>query len=310
MSNYNLIIFHTPTAEHISDFLTIRNMMAGRAPDIDVHIISRDTTIPPDFWTRAAELPTLIFSPLPIKLDPSIRGARMMSKYLPKLEELELFAKAGFPVPRTKKIMPETVLDESEWGPFVVVKPNEGRGGRDIRLRRTKDVRYFNPMYWPKRDPRHGIDMLAQQYVNTGPYSRSYRVFTVLGRIIYAITTTATQALPSPDPLSQEDTDINVTANGVERILELSSDQEVISLAESIHRSFPHIPTMGIDIIREHGTGKLFVLEMNSRGVTWHLSSDHGLFYQRKDGLNLYGQFNGLKVIAEALTDFTRRLAV
>lgn len=310
MTSYNLVIFHQTRWQHVSDFLTIRNMMAGLAPDIAVHVISEGSAVPADFWARAAKLPTLIFSPLPVNIDAAVRGTRIISAQVTKLEEAKLFADAGFPTPRTTGIVPETRLNEGQWGPFVVVKPNRGGQGRGIRLMRTRDVRWVDPSSWPKDDPRHGKNLLAQQYVDTGPYTRSYRVFTVLGHAVYSRSSTATRAVPIPDPAGREPVDLDITSNGVERTVELANDREIISLAESIHRKFPLIPTMGLDIIRHHATGQLFVLELNSSGFTWHLSSDYGLAYQRKFALDYYGQFDALRVIARAFIDTTRRMAV
>ena len=79
MAKYNLIIFHVPRRQQLSDFLTIRNMMVGRAPDIDVHIISTAVPIPEDFLSKAAERPSLLFSPMPVRFDPKFRGARLIS---------------------------------------------------------------------------------------------------------------------------------------------------------------------------------------------------------------------------------------
>ena len=70
MTKYNLLICHVPRRQQISDFLTIRNIMVGRAPDIDVHIISPAIPLPADFWRRAGERPTLIFSPMPVHWAP------------------------------------------------------------------------------------------------------------------------------------------------------------------------------------------------------------------------------------------------
>lgn len=37
---YNLVIMHTPGFQHLADFLTVRNMMLGIAPEIRVLIAS------------------------------------------------------------------------------------------------------------------------------------------------------------------------------------------------------------------------------------------------------------------------------
>jgi len=309
MSKYNLILFHAPQC--ISDFWTIKNMMAGQAPDIEVHCIARGDTVAPDFWSGVAERPTLLFSPLEkIPVDHAVRGTQMHNTLLGKLAEMEMLAKAGVPILRTEKIVPDIVLDESEWGPFVVVKPDTTFGGKGVRLERTKEVRWFDPKIYPRNDSRRGTNMLVQRYVYTGLYAQCYRVFTVLGRVIYSIVSIATEVTPRPDPANKDATDIRIAVNRDKRVIKENYDEEVLALAESVHLKFPSLPSLGIDIIREHETGRLFVLEINAGGGTWHLSTQHGLMHQRTCGLDLYGQFNALQRITDALIDTTRKLAV
>ena len=311
---YNLIIFHVPEAQSIGDFMTIRNLMARVAPDIDVLIVSPEIAVAPDFWSRTAERPTLLFAPLGPPLarpvDPAIRGARACGQRLGKLAEVELLAKAGILVPRTEKIVPDTKLDEREWGPLVVVKPNTSSGGKGVRLERTKDVRWFDPRIYPRKDPRRGADMLAQQYIDTGPRAWYYRVFTVLGRAIYSNISMSDEEDIVPDVVNSKSIDSKIAPNKGLRTITMSNDEEVISLGETVHRKFPLVPSMGIDIIRERETGRLFVLEINTGGMTWHLSSSLGISQQKMYGVDYYGQFDALQRIADALIEATRKFAV
>jgi hypothetical protein len=116
---YNLIIFHIPVHQDISDFETIRNMMKHQASDIEVHIVtthSVDGVIPEklwqeSFWQRIAARPTILFSPLAIRVPESIRGARLTSSHVSKWMELRTMARAGIPVPETRIITPDLRLD-------------------------------------------------------------------------------------------------------------------------------------------------------------------------------------------------------
>ncbi len=90
----------------------------------------------------------------------------------------------------------------------------------------------------------------------------------------------------------------------------MNYDPEIIELAKSIHSRLPHLPSMGIDIIREHDTGKLFALEYNAGGGHWHISSNFGLEQQRKYGLDYQNQFNALDTITDALIEATRKRAI
>lgn len=310
MPAYNLILIQVPKRQQLSDFQTIRNMMHGRASDIDVHVLSTAEAPPQGFWQKMAERPSLIFSPIPVPLDPRLRGARLMATNIPKSEEVRRLRIAGFPVPETMAITPDLRLDAAKWGPFTVVKPEAGYRGRGVALKRTRFVRWFDTYRLPESDPRRGQSLLAQRYIHTGARPTCYRVMTVLGRIIYAMRSTASEDLPRFDPQGEDDIDIEVAANGVARRLELIDDAEILALAGNIAAKLTFVPVFGIDIIREAGSGRLYVLELNSGGRTWHLSSDHGLGHQRDHGLDYYGQFNALGQITDALIAATRRLAV
>ena len=310
-ARYNLIIYHVPEKQSVSDFHTIRNKMAVRAPEIEVHIVSTSVATTTAFWRKAAERPTLIFSAIAIRLgrgDVPIRGARLISNPLSKFEEAQLMSRAGAPVPETILIEPETRIDEAQWGPFTVIKPNSGKQGRGVRLIRTKDVRWTDTSALPKDDPRHGQELLAQRYVDTGPFVASFRVMMVLGRPVYSVVSTAIER--RPDPMTSNAVEMDVAANGVERSVTLNNDAEIIDMAKAIHAKLPQLPVMGIDIIREQNTGRLFALEYNSGGRFWHISSDYGRAQQRKYGLDYNSQFDALNTITDALIEATRKRAV
>lgn len=310
MLAYNLIIIQVPKRQQISDFHTIRNMMYGRATDIDVHVLSVAEAPPAGFWQKMAERPSLIFSPIPVPLDPRLRGARLMAARIPKSEELRRLRIAGLPVPETLPITPDLRLDAAAWGAFTVVKPDVGYRGRGVALRRTRFVRWSDTSRLPEDDPRRGRLLLAQRYVHTGPRTCCYRVMTVLGRIIYAMRSLAEADSPRLDPDGEDDVEFAVAANGVARRLALVDDADILALAREVAAKLTFVPVFGIDIIREAETGRLYVLELNSSGLTWHLSSDHGLGHQREHGLDYYGQFDALGQIADALIEATRKLAV
>lgn len=310
MTGFNLILFQGKNGvPHISDYLTVRHMMRGPAPEITVYVVADNAALPGDFWSRIAQQPTLIFAPMVVDIPPTARGARMVAHNSSKAEQAEWFASTGLPHPTTKLIEIDTELDEKSWGPFTVVKPNRLGQGRGIRLVRTSDVKWRAPDSWPKGDDRHGRQLIAQQFINTGQHSRSHRVFSVLGQPIYSIVSEASEKLELPDPSGKDAVDLDIAVQSGHRVIKMSHDDDVISLAKSVHQKFPHLPTLGIDIIREEETGRLFLLEMHPAGGTWHLSTPHGLKHQRDHGLDYYGQFNALDTIAKALIDTTRTMA-
>jgi glutathione synthase/RimK-type ligase-like ATP-grasp enzyme len=309
MPRYNLIICHVPGLQSRSDFETIRRNMVVRAPDINVLLISLGERLAPNFWHVAAQRPSLIFSPQEIPFPPGrARGAQLISKALNKHEELQVLERAGAPVPETVVIGPETRLDEASWGPFTVIKPVRGKQGFGVKLMRTKDVRWTDTSLLPQDHPRHGKVLLAQRHINTGPQLKSYRVMTVLGRPVYSALSTAVEA--QPDPTLSTALEMDVAANNVQRRVTLNYDEEIIDLARSIHSKLPHLPSMGIDIIREHGSGRLFALEYNSRGGFWHISSNFGQNQQRTHGIDYMKQFGALDTITDALIEATRKRAI
>jgi hypothetical protein len=311
MAKFNLVIFHTPRRQSLSDFTTVREILGSMAPYIDVHIVSPELPAEKDFWVKAVSRPTVMFSPMPEPPDlgPSIRGLRLFAKPVSKFDEARMLAAAGFPVPLTQKILPGTVLDERIWGPFTVIKPNKSYLGRGISLVRSRDVRWIDTKLLPPTDPRFGQNLIAQQFVDTGPHVACYRVFTVLGEPVYSVMSKAVQPVPPLSVLASRPVEIAVAANGMERRMSLFDDPDILALARQIHRKLGHTSVMGIDIIRDHVTGKPVVLEMNSGGWTWHLSSDHGIHQQHDQHLDYYAQYNALEVIADALVNVTRSRA-
>lgn len=306
----NLILFHVPRLQAVSDYMTIRNMMVGRAPDIDVHVVSVKEQIPPEFWRNAAQRPTLHFSFAAVTLPPGARGARLISTPLSKLEENELISAAGHAVPEAHLIKPDLNLDEQTWGAFTVIKPNRAMKGRGVHLLRTNDVRFFDTNKLPQDDPQRGREFIAQRFVDTGPHVTCHRVMTVLGRPIYSATSTAVEPRPALDSDGADPLEVPIAANAMVRKMSLCHDRDVIDIATSLHAALPHLPVMGVDIIREHATGKLFVLEFNSHGLVWHLSSRLGFRQQGENGIDFYNQFNALLTITDALIAETRERAI
>ena len=89
----------------------------------------------------------------------------------------------------------------------------------------------------------------------------------------------------------------------------LSSDSEVIALAEQAHAAFPDQPLLGTDIVRDIDSGELYVLETNPRGDAWLMSSVTGNSIQADNQVDFATQFDALALAADRLIDKTRSLA-
>ena len=313
----NLVLVQTPNLQARSDFETVKAKLADRAPDIEVFIVNNDAR---QSVTRrqAAERPTLVFSPVALRQFAPLRGKVYAGRQHTKMEEIRKMVAAGVQVPEAVMIEPETQLDPATWGPFTVVKPNIGKQGRGVRLMRTGDVRWVDPVSLPKGNPHHGVPLLAQKFVDTGAHATSYRVLTVFGRPVYSAVSRSTNARrlgidqlaagQSEEPIASN-LDEPVASNNSARGFELDFQADIIACAGEAVRAFPDVPVLGIDVIRELATGRLWVLEVNASGLTWHISSNYGIGLQRKYGVDLNSQFGALDIIADALVDVTRREA-
>jgi glutathione synthase/RimK-type ligase-like ATP-grasp enzyme len=305
----NLVLVHSNFLQARSDFETIKAKLAVRAPDIEVFIVNNDI---PNSVTRrrAATRPTLVFSPVALRQFRPLRGKILAGRNPRKWGEYLAMRSAGISTPNTVLLERDTVIDPREWGPFTVVKPSPGMQGQGVRLQRTRDVRWVDTRTLPRGDPRKDAILLAQQFVDTGPRTACYRVLTVLGAAAYCLRSQAVEPRPfTVDPNGSDPIDEPIAANVSARRLELVNDREIIEFGTGVQRAFPDVPVLGVDVIREEATGKLFALEVNAPGMTWSLSSNYGLDLQRRHGIDLYSQFDALEVIADAMVAATRREA-
>jgi hypothetical protein len=306
----NLVLVHTPRRQQISDFVTIKGLIAERAPDIEVFVVENHAR---HSVTRrqASQRPTLVFSPLAIEGFVPARGKIVCPppRRMPKAEEIRRLASGGLRVPRTELVHPETRLDPDVWGPFTVLKPNYGFQGRAVRIVRTRDVRWVDPLSWPADDPRHGQNIVAQAFIDTGPVVESHRVMTIFGRPVYSMVSRAIVPRPDLDPGGEEPLDAPIASNAGDRVLELNYDADVIAYAKGTYRAVPEVPVHGVDLAREQSSGLIYVLEINPSGLTWHISSDLGRKRMRDHGIDYNKQFGSLDIIADALIDVTRREA-
>jgi hypothetical protein len=75
----------------------------------------------------------------------------------------------------------------------------------------------------------------------------------------------------------------------------------------AISDRLPEVAVLGVDVLRDTNTGRLYVLETNPGGFTWHLSS--GLAkktFTPEHIRNIYQQFDALERAAQLLVEKTR----
>jgi hypothetical protein len=150
--------------------------------------------------------------------------------------------------------------------------------------------------------------MIAQKFIYTGRWPVSYRVLTYFGRALMAV------RYEGRDDIAPLETRYGFRENGGRSIvatakgcrISLIDDPDVIELACRTHAAVPEIPSLGIDIVREHESGMLYLIEINAGGGSWLLTGDAGKAMQAEFRLDFYSQFNALDVIAERSIEIAR----
>jgi hypothetical protein len=271
----NLVLVHQPGCQDRADFEAIARTVQELAGDIEPFVASNEI---PSSVTRkkAAQRPALIFSPGILDAFRPLRGKIYAGAPIPKLEQMARFAAAGLPVPAFAEITPDLVLSEQVFGSHVVVKPghSEASHGQGITLMRRDAARYRPPESYPPGHPGRLGSMFVQRFVDTGPLVNHYRVLTLFGTPLFAYHNTS---LVERAPLDSADDVLAKVAVKARRQAgaaktELTQEPAVLALASRTYGALREIPLHGVDIIREHGSGKLFVLEVNPGGNTWIFS--------------------------------------
>ena len=327
MSRRNLILIHRG-ADYERDFEEIAQKVNALDKGITIYQLSAGFTarLPDAAW----EHPTLtvaMSSRFGLKIR---RGPVLKNGYINKLEQARRARASGVATPPMMKFVPGKPLDPIMFGEFVVIKPmtltSKGDGVQLFRRRKLQEkaIGDFPPNH-PIHHDKEGY--LVQKFIDTGEYPAWNRVMTFFGRPVYAVHGVLT--VPRP-PLSAADTELEnavIAIQAAARQREWQVDEDVLDLAKATSKAFPEIPFLAIDLLRDVNTRKLFFLECNPGGNTWHFSSTqpgginlrHQLGDIEKNGpeialelgrQRMIAQFNAFDVIAEALVEKTHALAV
>jgi hypothetical protein len=298
---------------HPRDLHALAKRVARRAPDIDVIVTGRHLGDHLKLFPHVFR-PTLTVAFGWLRNRRFLTGDILDCPRIAKPNELERLRAAGVPVPDWVVLTPGTALDPAFWGPYVVVKPTDSSAGREVRIRRTGRVRYAPPESFPEDHPIRNGPLMAQRFIYTGPWAVSFRVCTFFGRALYCLRAEQShekRRLESRFEFSGAGGGVQIIAPSKTSTYTLVDDREVIELAERAHQlAFPDYPYLGFDMLRDAESGRVSVLEVNSGGAVWHLSSRGGIRLQRKHRINLYSQFDALEIAAERLVEVTRRRAM
>ena len=251
-------------------------------------------------WTLG--VPTKVVSMVPlVRFTPPWAEVWQQINY-DKIQEYTILERAGLPVPKWAPVYEGKVPDLSGFDPYVVVKPAWGGRGAFVRVMRREKVAYR-----PFKTKIMGVvspALVAQEFIYTGPYPISYRVGTVFGEPIYMFRSVAKNLQPPFigdrfDAQFFSGKSIVATVKGCMRDEEVPED--VIELAQKAHGVFPDIPLLGIDILRDVRSGKLYVGEVNACGRTYQLSLEPSRVSLTEFGIDYDKQFGGIKAVAQGI---------
>jgi hypothetical protein len=310
----NLVFFYNPRRGGMATFAEAARRISAREPRISASAWSSRERV----YSRLPRLiglarrPTVSIEMNRVRFPPPFRGARFRPHWGEKVQEMRALEAAGIPVPRWEVIRPETKLDPQSWGPYVVVKPSNAKRGAYVRVTRTRRVAYVRPEDHEAGHPGREAPMIAQEFIYTGPIPESFRVVTFFGRVVCAF-----RHIGRPQAHLKERFGFKTAGGGLNIVasavgcsaVPADSDHDVLALARRVHSAFPDIPTLGIDIIRDADTGKLYVLETNPSGGSWPFDgTNQSLAYvMQRDPRE---QFGAIDVIADAAIDLALRRAV
>jgi hypothetical protein len=188
-------------------------------------------------------------------------------------------------------------LDPIAYGSHVILKPMSiNSSGDGVHLFRRARAEMLRPGDFPPHHPIHHDPQgyLVQRFIDTGIRPGWNRVLTFLGEPIYE---TYGQLLTERPPLDAPD---DVLANAVIAIQgsvrqrNWNVQEDVLAEARKIGAAFHDAPLLAIDFMRDQNTGRLYFLECNPGGNTWHFSSD------QKGGVNLRMELGEAHIHGEA----------
>jgi hypothetical protein len=310
----NLFFFCTH-GKQTEDFSEVARRIHDRVSDIRPYVFSTRALARPLLTSAAAfHRPTVSIEMDGRRGRPRIlRGVRLMHGSMThgKVAQFEHLDAHSLPIPKWTEIVPDTRLDPKDWGPYVVVKPSRGGRGAYVWVQKTGRVRFKAPADFPEGHPGRRGPMIAQQFIYTGRWPIAYRVLTYFGRPVGALRYDGRQDIPAlkSEFGFSESGGRSIVAAAKGCRISLADEKDVLDLACIAHQALPDIPSIGSDIVREEGTGTLFLMEVNAGGNSWQFTSDSGVEIQTAFGLDFYSQFNALDVIAERSIEIVREYA-
>jgi len=308
VADFHLYLVSRPGVNEPRDFEELTEFVTDHDPGVSASVVEDAPNSAP-----VTSCPALTVSPAPVRWVRPGRGPLLQGRPLSKSQEYHQLEATGVPVPRWMLVTPTSKEPIRGLGPYVVIKPDRGARGADVRIVSARRVRWS--------PPRTGMGQamggvlgarVVQEFIHTGPWPRSYRVVTLFGEVLACLAIEAAhsrQPLPSRYAFRELGDAVSIVSSGRGCTFALADDAGVLDLAARAAQAFPRIPLLGIDIVRDHDTGAAYVVEANSIGYTWLFSSRSGRALQEQFGLDLEAQFDGRRRAARALAAATRKYA-
>jgi len=256
----NLLIVHEPMGQGLSDWVSVKERIDRRAPDIEVRIATNGA---PNSVTRRwqGSRPSLVFSPhFLIGYRPN-GGTVYAGQDFSKLEQIKLLSRQGLPVPVTATLTRDLVVDPAQWGRYVIAKPIDGGKGQGVYLVQTTDLsRRYSEL--TLKDTR---TMVIQPYIehSENGHPTSYRVLTLFGRALYSARNSWAVARPPLEEIAANPNGI-IASNDESfgRLRTVWNDPEIIALGEQAASAFPECPVLGVDAVRDVETNNCMSLRL------------------------------------------------
>ena len=143
----NLLILHTATHQDSADWVTVKQKIETRAPDIDVRVGSNDQPSP-ELCRWQVTRPSLVFSPFRLIAYRPPGGTIYAGREIGKIAEWRRMVDSGLPVPQTVRLVPDLCLKPEALGRLCHREAGQGHA----RQTRPACARRRN------RPVVHGID--------------------------------------------------------------------------------------------------------------------------------------------------------
>lgn len=313
MTKRNLIIIYRGV-RYKDDFEEISRKVVRLAPEITVYHLPASLSV--DLPVSAWQYPTLTVALLEKFSFRARRGPVLVNKAVGKFEQQRILQQHGIPTPPAEVFRFGMKIDPIKFGQFVLLKPMDGRfqsRGLGIHVFRRARAEQLTPASFPNGHPilQDKEGYILQKFVHTGENPMTFRVATFLGQVLYSAryrSKTASPDLTSPDALIEA----GDYTQKHEKTITLEYEDDVLALAGKVAAAFAHVPLLGIDFVRDAQTSRLYVLEVNPGGNTWHFSS---AMWEERRRQNpelvsaMKAQFGAFDRAAEALAGKTLLLA-